>query len=485
MAGQRGFAPGLALEPNKHAALARPITQATAPATAAVALDQGDGREALPCVSAGARVRLGEVIARPRDEPGTHLHSPVAGQVRSIGPLAGQAGPGIVIDNDGSDEPDPGCEPCPEHGALAPDALIARLRQGGIAGLGGAAFPTAAKLARGRARAITHLVLNGAECEPWICCDEALMRERADEVVLGAQVMLHACGAARCTIALEDDKPEAEAAIRAAMAAAADSRLGLLVLPALYPAGAERQLLTAVTGLEVPQGGWPPDAGMLCQNVGTAAAVARLVRTGEPLIRRVVTLSGSGVARPGNFEARIGTPVAALIDAAGGYAGTPLRLWQGGSMTGRALCDDATPLTRASNCIVAATSADLRPPAGPELPCIRCGDCASACPAGLLPQQLHRAVRSNDEEALTRYGLADCIECGCCDYVCPSAIPLTERFRQGRIALRERAAAAGRAGEARLHFEQRQARLATLEETRRREFDEARRRARGQPPDGG
>ena len=163
------------------------------------------------------------------------------------------------------------------------------------------------------------------------------MRESASEIVRGAQPMLRACGAAKCTIAIEDDKPEAGAALATALTVAGDARLSLAVLPAVYPAGAERQLLTAVTGVEIPQRGRPPDIGLLCQNVGTAAAVARLMRTGEPLIRRIVTVTGSGVARPGNLEARIGTPIADLVEAVGGYAGAPRRLWFGGSMTGRAL----------------------------------------------------------------------------------------------------------------------------------------------------
>ena len=398
MAATRGSAPGLELASHKRAAMARRIAPAPVPAQALVALDQGNGRSATPCVRIGERVRLGSLLARADTEAGTDLHAPVAGRVRAIEPLpsAPETGHAIVIDNDGTDERDPANEACPDYAALAPAVLLERIRRAGIAGLGGAAYPTATKLERSRAGAVTHLVLNGAECEPWICCDDALMRERADDVVLGAQAMLHACGASRCTIAIEDDTPEAGASLRAALAAAGDARLSLAVLPALYPAGAERQLLTSITGIEVPQHGWPPDVGLLCQNVGTAAAVARLVQAGEPLIRRIVTVTGSGVATAGNFEARIGTPLAVLIDAAGGYAGAPQRLWYGGSLTGRAVPDDALPLTKAMNCIVAATSADLRAP-GPERPCIRCGDCARICPAALLPQELHRAVRSGND----------------------------------------------------------------------------------------
>ena len=485
MAATRGVGPGLVLAAHKRAAMQHGITEAPGPEQAFVTLDQGDGRRPAACVRVGERVRRGTVIARADTAPGVDLHAPVAGRVRAIEPNADATDTGctIVIDNDGTDEPDPACEPCPAPERLEPDALNERIRRAGIVGLGGAVYPTSAKLARGRAGAIKRLILNGAECEPWICCDDALMRESADEIVRGAQVMLHACGAGHCTIAIEDDKPEAGAALTAALATAGDARLSLLVLPALYPAGAERQLLTAVTGLEVPQHGWPPDVGLLCQNVGTAAAVARFVQTGEPLIRRIVTVTGSGVARPGNFAARIGTTIAGLVGAAGGYAGSPRRLWYGGSMTGRTLRDDAFPLTKAMNCIVAATDADLRTP-GPEQPCIRCGDCARVCPANLLPQELHRAVRSGEDAGLRRFGLADCIECGCCDYVCPSAIPLTERFRQAHIAMRARASTAESASQARLHFEQHERRAAALADERRHEFEVARRRARDSSRDG-
>ncbi len=260
--------------------------------------------------------------AAPRDDTAIDVHSPVAGVVRGIEtrPVPGPTGEGtcIVIENDGSDELEPGFAPI-DWASLAPHELLARIRSAGIAGLGGAAFPAHAKLAAARERSATHLVLNGAECEPWICCDDALMRERAADVVLGAQVLLHACGAAKCTIAVEDDKPEAIAAIEVALAAAADPRVGLATLRAIYPAGAERQLLAAVTGLEVPHDALPPAIGLVCQNVGTAAAAARLVRTGQPITGRIVTVTGSGVREPANLDARLGTPIADLVAACGGY----------------------------------------------------------------------------------------------------------------------------------------------------------------------
>jgi len=302
-------------------------------------------------------------------------------------------------------------------------------------------------------------------------------------VALGAQVLMTASGAARTTIAVEDDKPEAIEALRRALSGLGDDRLQVMVLPASYPAGAERQLLAAVTGREVPHDALPPSIGLLCQNVGTAAAVAAWVHTGEPCIARIVTITGSGVAFPANLEARIGTPLAALVADCGGYCGAPRRLVAGGSMTGVALASDDVTLTKAMNCIFVATDADLVAH-GVEMPCIRCGDCAGACPAGLLPQQLHRAVVAADAGRSARYGLADCIECGCCDYVCPSRIPLTARFRAAKAAALAREEERQRADDARRRFEQHERRLAARAEAQRRAFEEARARARGDGPSG-
>lgn len=476
------FPDGLRLESHKSAVMQQRLRAATPPASAIVALDQGAGGRAAPLVVPGMRVFLGTPIAHPADSTSATIHSPVSGTVRDIVSYetANGSGPAIVIDNDGSDGRDPHIE-APDLESLDPAALIEQIRRAGIVGLGGAAFPTSTKLAAARARSVEHLVLNGAECEPWISCDDALMRERPGDVALGAQVLMKASGAARTTIAVEDDKLAAIEALREALAALGDDRLQVMVVPASYPAGAERQLLAAVTGSEVPHDALPPSIGLLCQNVGTAAAVAAWARTGAPCVARIVTITGSGVAQPANLEARIGTPLATLVADCGGYRGEPRRLVAGGSLTGVALATDEVTLTKAMNCILVAADADLVAH-GVEMPCIRCGDCASACPVGLLPQQLHRAVVAADVGQSARYGLADCIECGCCDYVCPSRIPLTTRFRAARVAALARDEDRQRADDARRRFEQRERRLAAQAEAERRAFEEARRRARSDGP---
>jgi len=475
---------GLTLDGHKSRPLKGLIRPVPPPAMLVLALDQGAGEAAAPVVRPGDAVRVGSPIAAGAGAA-TALHSPVSGIVREIAehPAPRGAGRCIVIDNDGRDEPAVPAAPV-DWRAMDGKALLGLVAEAGIAGLGGAAFPTATKLALARAAGVELLLLNGAECEPWICCDDALMRERAPDIVLGAQVMLAATGAQRCVIAIEDDKPEAIAAVESAVRATDDARFEVRVLPALFPLGAEAPLVAAVTGREVPHDGWPPQVGAVCQNVATAATVARLVRDGRPAMSRIVTVTGSGVNEPANVEARIGTPVAALVDACGGYAATNVRHIAGGSLTGRMLAGDEVPVTKGLNCVLLATAADL-PLRAPEVPCIRCGDCADVCPAGLLPQQLHVAARAGDSAGLARFGLGACIECGCCDYVCPSSIPLTARFRAARAREHLAEVERHRALEAKARYERHQRRLAEQAEAERQAFDAARRRAGGADPGGG
>jgi electron transport complex protein RnfC len=257
--------------------------------------------------------------------------------------------------------------------------------------------------------------------------------------VAGGLLLLAALGAQRCIIAVKTDMPEARVALYDAIKAAGDPRVVMSVVTAKYPAGGERQLIELVLGKEVPAGGHPADAGVLCQNVATAAAAADFFLQGQPLISRIVTVSGGCVSQPRNIEARIGTPMADLITLAGGYRQAPRRLIMGGPMMGVALASDELPITGGTNCLIAATAAELGGPelAGDqqEMPCIRCGDCIEACPARLLPQELLFAARAGNRAELATLGVAECIECGACDYVCPSHIPLTQHFVRAKAAL--------------------------------------------------
>ncbi len=424
------------LRAHKRASTATAIRRGFIPPRLIVPLAQYRASTATPSVTPGQRVLRGELLAAAGAARSTAIHAPTSGTITAITShpvlLGAQVldAPCIVIDTDGED-----AEPVDSSRSAWPDdrtARLAAIRDGGIVGLGGAVFPTADKLAD--CLACEALIINGAECEPYISCDDMLMREQAAAVVDGALLLADLLDAPQCIIAIEGDKTDALRAIREAAQTSGDARLRVAQLPALYPAGGERQLIELLTGREIPTGCYPGDRGILTHNVGTAHAVHRLARHQEPLLSRIVTLTGGAIASPGNVEVLIGTPVRDLIEWSGGYRQPPSRLIAGGSMMGIALDRDDLPVTRATNCLLAAAPGELREDHA-EWPCIRCGDCATACPVRLLPQELLRAARHNDSAALGTLALRDCIECGCCDAVCPSHITLTEHFRHAKLAL--------------------------------------------------
>ena len=465
---------GLRLEANKTRSTRTPLRLASVPDELFLALDQHEGAPAASLVNVGEQILMGQPVAQPHGDISAWMHSPVSGRVTAVEAESGR----IVIANDGRDERYAGNSGV-DYQSLSSAELCAHIDRGGIVGLGGATFPTAAKLLSAGTNDGVHLILNGAECEPWISCDDMLMRERAQDVVLGARILQRAINARRGTIAIEDDVPAAAAALRAALTDS-DS-IDISVQRDIYPAGGERQLILALTGQEVPSDGLPVDIGIVVQNVGTAAAIARWFRDGEPLISRIVTITGSGVKEPANLEARLGTPIASLIADCGGYVAEGHELIMGGSMMGAALTNDRLPVVKAMNCVIVATTADLQPRAE-IMPCIRCGNCSEVCPASLLPQQLHWHANAGDLDHLEGFGLMDCIECGCCDYVCPSQIPLTQQFRDAKIPLRKKLQAHSDALDARLRYEARGERLVRLEEEQRARLEEKRRQLTGRKP---
>ena len=436
----RALTGGLRLPALKERATARPIARGLVPERLYVSTRQHRGPAADPVVAAGQRVRRGELIARAATRDGADVHAPAAGQVVAVEerdtPLfaAVTRAPAIVIETEnGGGTQAQAAVPL----ADSREARLEQIARAGIVGLGGAVYPTAMKLDLAEGTPCRLLIINGAECEPYISCDDMLMRESPEEIVRGAEILRDILGAPECIIAIERDKPQAIEAITEAADRIGVEHFSVAELPSIYPAGGERQLVEVLTGTEVPSGSFPGDYGFVCQNVGTAFAVHGYFERGEPLTSRIVTVTGSAVAEPCNIEAPIGTPIADLIAAAGGYRSPAVRLIHGGSMMGYALKTDALAITKATNCVVAAVAGEVREDYR-EWPCIRCGECATACPARLQPQDLLIAARSGDTAGLQALWLDECIECGCCDVVCPSHISLTETFRRAKPAIQER-----------------------------------------------
>ncbi len=452
---------GLRLPSEKEKSTAQAIREVPLPAQLVLPLAQHAGEPAQPVVGIGERVLKGQLIADSDGVISAPVHASSSGRVVAIEPWPvsrrrGDKAPCIVIECDGEDRAVERAGDLPPYTELAPEDLQLLILQGGIVGLGGAVFPTAQKLMQAVTAPLDHLILNGVECEPYISCDDMLMREYAMDVLRGGQVLMHALGIDSCYVVLESDKPEALRAIGEALAALDDERLVLKQVPTIYPSGGEDQLVQLVTNREVPSGGLPSDVGCVVQNVGTAAAAHRWVNHGEPLISRVTTVTGDGVADPCNVLARIGTTLADVVAVAGGYTERAATMVIGGPMCGKSVSNDRVPLVKATNCVLVMSAA---PANGREMPCIRCGECAAVCPVQLLPQQLFWHACADNEIKLREYGLTDCIECGCCDLVCPSHIPLTADFRKAKGRMRELADEKARAERARQRFEERNARL--------------------------
>lgn len=468
------FHGGVRLDRHKELSSEQSLSVAPIPKQLTYPLQQRGGLNATPLVTVGDAVLKGQVIAHDEHPLSVPIHAASSGVVRALENRvvphpSGLDGLCIVIDTDGEDRA-VRTNTMKDFHRSKPDTLRQRIRDAGVVGMGGAGFSTAAKVNPGD-RAIDLLVLNGAECEPYITCDDCLLRTAPERVLGGAAILMRILGVERCIIAVEADMPEAAAVLEAIRVRDGITDVAILKVPSKYPTGGEKQLIQVLTGREVPVRGIPADVGVVCQNVGTAAAVYTAVVEGWPLIERIVTVTGPGIARPQNVLARIGTPIADLVAHCGGYTDRAQRLIMGGPMMGLALPSDELPITKSSNCILVADDQTV----GGEkqtLPCIRCGACAEVCPVNLIPQQLYWHSRSDQLKKVQAYNLFDCIECGCCDYVCPSRIPLVQYFRAAKGRILAKQVEQKKADHARVRFEERQAR----KELEKREKEEATRR---------
>ncbi|HDY8049253.1 TPA: electron transport complex subunit RsxC [Vibrio vulnificus] len=451
-------------QPLVHAALANEIV---------LPLKQHIGKPGNILVNVGDHVLKGQLLTQSNAGFTLPIHASTSGTItaietRTVAHPSGLSEMCVIITPDGQDT---WCEKQPviDYSQQSSDYLLDVIRMAGISGMGGAGFPTAKKIQSGLGRT-EILIVNAAECEPYITADDKLLQEHAEEVLQGIEIVEHILQPKLTIIGIEDNKPEA---IKALESAAQNRDIVIRVIPTKYPSGGEKQLIKVLTNKEVPAGGIPADIGILVQNVGSLYAIKRAVMDGEPMVNRVVTLTGNTFETPRNVWVPLGTPVHALLEQFGYQADKKLpRLIMGGPMMGFSLPHANVPITKTSNCILAPTRKEISP-AGYEMECIRCGACAEACPASLLPQQLQWHAKAEEFDKCEELNLKDCIECGACAFVCPSEIPLVSYYRQAKAEIRTRAQEADAAERAKLRFEEKKARMEREKEERENRFKKA------------
>ncbi|MCG9781147.1 electron transport complex subunit RsxC [Vibrio brasiliensis] len=458
---------------NKAQSVSEPLSRASIPQQIILPVKQHIGKPGTITVEVGEKVLKGQALTKYDTSFMLPVHAPTSGTVVAIEPRttahpSGLSETCIVIEPDFADtwlER----ETWPDFEQRTPDELIEKIRQAGVSGMGGAGFPTAKKIQSGLART-EILIINAAECEPYITADDVLMREHADEIIKGIEIVEHILKPKLTVIGIEDNKPEA---VKALQQAAEDKDIIIRVIPTKYPSGGEKQLIKILTDKEVPNGGIPADIGILVQNVGSLQAIKRAVCDGEALVERIVTLTGDTFQQPRNVWTLIGTQVQALLDEFGYQADKKLpRLIMGGPMMGFTLPHSQVPITKTSNCILAPTRKEISPNQY-EMACIRCGQCAEACPASLLPQQLVWHAKAEEFDKCEELNIKDCIECGACAFVCPSEIPLVQYYRQAKAEIRTRKEEAEAAERARIRFEEKKARLERDKAQRENRFKKA------------
>lgn len=409
-----------------------PPTPVSAPAQVAVPLQQHVGKPCAPLVSVGDKVKMGQKIG---DGKGmcAPVHAPVSGTVIAVEPRPHPNGtlcPAVVIENDGKDTFESALTPHPDPSSLSADELIECIHEAGIVGMGGATFPTDIKASIGK---VETLIANACECEPYITADDVLICTDADRAIRGLLILAQILKPRRTVIAIEDNKAKAIAILQEKLRSV--PQVELAVLPTRYPQGAEKQLIQVITGRQVPSRGLPRDVGCAVFNIATCASVERAVVEGEPVLRRIVTVTGPGVKEPRNLLVPIGLTFGEAVEAAGGLTGDVWKVLSGGPMMGHAQADLSASITKGVNAIVALTQAENGEAEHPA--CIRCGKCVAVCPMGLQPLYLYRFSKAGDSGTLRYYNVMDCIECGCCAYTCPGKLPIVAAIREGKKLVRE------------------------------------------------
>lgn len=404
------------------------IKQAAAPQKVAVLLSQHIGAACKPVVTTGQAIKKGELIGEASGFVSAPVHAPVSGKVTAIAEYANERGrmtTAVVLENDNKEEWVQ-LKDNPDYMKLSNDELKEKIRAAGIVGLGGATFPTSVKLSPPKEKKIDAVIINGAECEPYLTADYRLMVEKPAEIIEGLKVMMKVLGVNKGYIGIESNKPEAVAKIKAA--ARKEQGIETCVVEVKYPQGAEKMLIKSITGREVPPGKLPMDANVVVQNVGTALAVFEAARYGKPLIERVVTVTGEGINRPANLMVRIGTPIADVINECGGLKEGVAKVVSGGPMMGAALASLDIPVTKGTSGILALLEEGLMHVSDYK-PCIRCGRCIDACPMGLMPSMLSVLSEKGHYEDTKEYNLFDCFECGSCTFVCPAKRPIVQHIK--------------------------------------------------------